>query len=146
VSQVIEAQAAEGLRRSMSARRAPEPSESSLRGHIVKAIEILDQVETRSLTDHAHVGGAQPRRRGVIELSHVVTEKTDTTSAGSDLRGDGRDQRRLAGATRAPYDDPLARIDAKAQSSKRCDVVGTPTVQHERIFDVDDCIADGHRP
>ena len=116
---------------------ATEAGEAGLHGDVVEAVEIVDEVETRTLADDADMCGAQPKRRSVIHLGDVVTEQPDATGAGTDLRCHRRHQRRLARSTRPADDDPLSGIDPEGEAAERGDVVGSSAVQHERVLDVD---------
>ena len=78
------------------------PGESRLHGDVVEAVEIVDQVETGTLADHADMRGAQPDRCRVIQLGDVVAEQPHPPGAGADLRRHGGDQRRFARAPLGP--------------------------------------------
>ena len=135
---VAETEAVERRQGCRATLRSAEAGKARLHGHVVEAVEVVDQIETGSLTDDTHMSGAQLQRCSMIELGEIVTEQANASGAGPDLSRERSDQRRLTGPARSPHDDSLPCLHPQAQPAKRSDIVGSTAVQHKGVVDVDD--------
>src|SRR6478736_4766685 len=75
--------------------------EAGLQGDVVTTVEVVEEVETRTLTDDTNVRSSQPNVCRMIELGDVVAEQPHPSRARSDLAGDRRDKGRLTRSARA---------------------------------------------